>query len=110
MKRFLLAALSLMAVCAQVGYGQISPGPLSRAHGNLEGITNCVQCHESGSEISGAKCLTCHTEIKSQLDSKKGFHFANSTASCISCHKEHLGADARITRFDEKQFDHARSG
>ncbi len=49
---------------------QISPGDLSRAHQNLEGIANCQQCHETGRELSGAKCLACHTEIKAQVDAK----------------------------------------
>lgn len=100
----------MTAVGLQVSYGQISAGPLSRVHENLEGISNCVQCHESGREISGAKCLACHTEIKAQIDARKGFHFSNAAASCITCHKEHLGRDARITRFDEKQFDHTKTG
>ncbi len=110
MIRYLLPAVFVTAVCVEAGYGQISPGPLSKAHENLDGITNCVQCHESGREISGQKCLSCHQEIKKQLEIKKGFHFANSSGTCISCHKEHLGIDAKITRFDEGQFDHTKTG
>lgn len=103
----LALALTLATQCARA---QISPGELSRAHQNFEGVTNCSQCHESGSEISGAKCLTCHAEIRKQIDAKHGFHFETSRGTCISCHKEHLGKDSRITRFDETQFDHAKSG
>ena len=93
-----------------VAQAQISPGELSRAHMNLDGLTNCSQCHESGAEITGNKCLTCHTEIRKQLDAKEGFHFANSASSCVTCHKEHLGRDSKITKFDETSFEHAKSG
>jgi hypothetical protein len=100
----------LLTMAMQSARAQISPGKLSKAHQDLEGVTNCSQCHESGSEISGSKCLTCHAEIKMQIDVKRGFHFENSRGSCITCHKEHLGRDSKITRFEETQFDHAKSG
>jgi hypothetical protein len=89
---------------------QLSPGELSKAHAALEGIANCSQCHESGREISGVKCLECHVEIKQGLDAKAGFHFLSSGSSCVTCHKEHLGRNARITQFDESKFDHPRTG
>lgn len=101
----------LGVVCAsQWSLAQISPGPLSNAHTNLEGISNCTQCHESGEEISGAKCLNCHIEIKNEISSKHGFHFANSSSTCIACHTEHLGKDAKTTKFDESGFDHGKTG
>ncbi len=109
MRRFRPGILFLF-ICAHVAVAQISPGPLSRAHADLEGITNCTQCHESGQEINGAKCLTCHVEINNQIKSGHGFHFLNSASTCVTCHKEHLGVDAKITRFDEAQFDHAKTG
>ena len=91
-------------------FAQISPGPLSHPHADLEGISNCTKCHESGEEISGAKCLDCHVEIKNQIGSGHGFHFANRSTTCVTCHKEHLGKDARITKFDETSFDHTKTG
>jgi hypothetical protein len=89
---------------------QISPGELSRAHAALEGISNCSQCHESGQEISGAKCLTCHTEIKREFDTKRGYHWLASGSTCVTCHKEHLGKETPITQFDKGRFDHAKTG
>ena len=91
-------------------YAQISPGELSKAHEALEGISNCTQCHESGQEIRGTKCLECHAEIRISIGRKQGFHFENSSTACIECHKEHLGKDARITRFDPSLFDHSKTG
>ncbi len=103
--------LTIAVLCvSQLLLAQISPGPLSKGHADLEGISNCTQCHESGQEINGAKCLSCHLEIKNQINSGRGFHFANASGSCITCHKEHLGKDAKITKFDESQFDHGKTG
>jgi hypothetical protein len=95
---------------SQIVRAQISPGPLSKSHTDLEGISNCTKCHESGQEISGGKCMSCHVEIKNQINSGHGFHFVNASSSCIRCHKEHLGKDAKITKFDESQFDHGKTG
>ncbi len=91
-------------------FAQFSPGELSRAHRQLEGINNCLQCHETGKEISGKKCLTCHTEIKNALQRKKGYHFNVSSQPCVACHKEHLGAEAKTVLIDRLSFDHARTG
>lgn len=100
----------VLTTCPLLLHAQISPGELSKAHEALEGISNCTQCHESGREISGTKCLECHTEIRASIGRKQGFHFANSATACIECHKEHLGKDARITRFDAATFDHTKTG
>jgi hypothetical protein len=108
--RFLWCSVMIALFGLCTSNAQISPGPLSKAHSDLEGISNCTQCHESGQEISGTKCLSCHSEIKTQISSGHGFHFANSTSPCITCHKEHLGRDVKITRFDETQFDHSKTG
>ena len=89
---------------------QFSPGELSRAHSDLEGITNCVKCHEMGSEISGAKCLDCHTEIKKAASSGHGFHAAVSSQRCVQCHKEHLGLNAETVVISRNGFDHERTG
>ncbi|TAK61956.1 MAG: hypothetical protein EPO24_05385, partial [Bacteroidetes bacterium] len=91
MKLAIALRIVLSILITDVAYAQFSPGELSRAHEQLEGTTNCTQCHEVGKEISGGKCLNCHLEIKQQLDLKRGFHFHTSTARCVTCHKEHLG-------------------
>jgi hypothetical protein len=91
-------------------FAQFSPGELSRAHQNLEGTQNCTKCHDVGKEIIGTRCLGCHQEIVSQIESKHGFHFSSIGSACVKCHKEHLGLDARTTLFDEKSFDHRQTG
>jgi cytochrome c553 len=45
---------------------QISPGPLSKAHQSISGLTQCTSCHRLGT--GGAlKCLECHAEIQQRL-------------------------------------------
>ncbi|HNS11452.1 MAG TPA: hypothetical protein PKM97_02470 [Bacteroidia bacterium] len=88
--------------------GQISPGELSIAHASLEGMSNCIKCHDLGDKVSSKKCLDCHTEIKSLVSQNRGYHSNVNVKNkeCISCHSEHHGRTFDMTRFDEKQFDH----
>jgi hypothetical protein len=110
MRKLLLLLIAAVCLLPRLSMAQLSPGELSKAHAPLEGISNCSQCHESGQEISGVKCLACHGEIKKEIDAKHGYHFLSSGNTCITCHKEHLGKDAKITQFDEARFDHSKSG
>ncbi len=106
----LFVACSAALWACQLCIAQISPGPLSEAHTALEGVSNCTQCHGSGQDIVADKCLSCHVEIKEEINSSHGFHFENRAIACVSCHVEHLGRDAKITKFDEKHFDHSKTG
>lgn len=92
------------------GYSQFSPGELSRAHSSLEGTKQCAQCHDVGKEISGAKCFTCHAPIQRELDGHRGYHSSVSDRKCVSCHKEHLGIDARISLIKAEEIDHNTTG
>mgnify|MGYP001183618111 CR=1 FL=1 len=89
-------------------FGQISPGELTVAHSNLEGMSNCVQCHDLGDKVSSTKCLDCHKEIKTLVDQNRGYHSSVNVKNkeCIVCHSEHHGRIFDMTRFDEKEFDH----
>ena len=109
MNRSIIISCFLFSICS-ILKAQISPGELSRSHIQLEGVSNCSQCHEHGKEITGGKCLECHGEIKESIAAKHGYHFQNASSNCISCHKEHLGRDANITLFDKKTFDHGKTG
>ena len=51
---------------------QISPGDLTKAHADLEGISNCTKCHEIGEKVLSSKCLDCHKEIKALVNAKIG--------------------------------------
>lgn len=89
---------------AQLGV-QVSPGPLAKVHGELEGVRNCTRCHEAGRELSGAKCLTCHKDVADRIAKKTGVHRA-VTEACQKCHPEHAGAEADLLHLDTRRFDH----
>ncbi len=91
-------------------FAQFSPGDLSNSHQHLDGSQNCTNCHEVGSEISGAKCLTCHEEIQILRKEKHGYHGVTATESCVKCHKEHLGRESKTVLFEENKFDHIKTG
>ncbi|MBP6573202.1 MAG: hypothetical protein KA230_02020 [Flavobacteriales bacterium] len=106
---YLLLALSLVAATSRA---QLSPGDLTTAHANLEGMSNCTQCHDLGNKVTNAKCLECHKEIKSLITQKKGYHASKDVKAkdCFTCHSEHHGRKFEMVRFDEKTFDHGLTG
>ncbi|MGB5668104.1 MAG: hypothetical protein WBM53_14785 [Maribacter sp.] len=92
-----------------IGFGQISPGDLSRSHADLEGMSNCTLCHNLGDKVSDKKCLECHTGIQSLINKKSGYH-ANPDVikqDCFECHSDHHGRNFDMIHFDEDAFDHA---
>jgi nitrate/TMAO reductase-like tetraheme cytochrome c subunit len=105
-----LVMMCTVVCMAQIAAAQISPGELSAPHASLEGIGNCTQCHSIGKEISNGNCLNCHTEIKSRMSAKKGFHASVGAKECVECHKEHHGRKFTIIRFDRTAFDHTLAG
>lgn len=90
---------------------QISPGELSKAHLNLEGISSCTKCHSLGNQIGNMECLNCHTEIKKLMDTKRGYHSTEEVTSkkCFNCHSEHHGRNFRIVNFNPKTFNHNKT-
>ncbi len=84
---------------------RVSPGPLSRAHASLDGVTSCERCHEAGRGVSAAKCLKCHAPIASRVAARKGVHRA-VTLACAPCHREHRGVEADLRPIDVQAFDH----
>ena len=93
-------------------YAQLSPGKLTNAHAELEGITNCTQCHTLGEKISDAKCLACHKEIKTRIEGQIGYHASSAVKKqeCSTCHSEHHGRGFDMVRFDQENFDHKLTG
>jgi len=93
-------------------YAQISPGELSKAHGSLEGLSNCTKCHDVGNKVTRAKCLNCHKEINLLIVSKKGLHASSEVAEreCYVCHNDHHGRNFQIVKFDKTTFNHSKTG
>lgn len=89
----------------------VMPGPLSKAHADLE--KDCASCHKAFD--SGAErqlCMTCHEEVAADVAAKTGYHGRQTMASngpCRSCHGEHKGREADVLGLSEATFDHART-
>ena len=89
----------------------ISPGRLSQAHGQLEGMGKCTQCHQlrtAGADRS--RCLHCHESLGRRLETGEGFHGKLQEKECGACHKEHLGEDFALIRMEPDTFSHASAG
>ncbi len=114
----LTLALSLLVVTEGASRAQFaSPGELARAHSKLEGISNCIQCHQSkGKQLGPEKCLECHKELKDRIAKERGFHGrlpAADRETCQKCHHEHQGTDAALIEWPEggrEKFNHSKVG
>jgi Cytochrome c7 and related cytochrome c len=84
----------------------VSPGPLTRAHADLEGVTKCESCHQRGRQVSAQKCLSCHKPVADRILRKVGVH-RNVKADCVQCHVEHNGRSGELRPFDQSGFTHA---
>lgn len=87
----------------------LAPGPLMKGHEHLE-HKDCLKCHEPAGGVPNKLCMDCHTGIKKQVLSKQSFHGLMGGKDCIDCHKDHKGRDYNAVRFDQKNFDHNRTG
>jgi len=109
--QFLLLAGLFISVCFNVS-AQISPGDLSKSHANLEGVSNCTQCHSVGNKVTREKCLACHKDIKAEIDAHKGFHSSREVGqkNCAVCHSDHHGRSFDMIRLNKKLFNHNLTG
>jgi len=103
--------LAAVLVFCGIAPAQIAPGPLSRSHQQLEGVTKCASCHEFGSNTRVFKCLECHTEIRRRVEARTGYHARNYKSAvgerdCERCHKEHNGQKTPLIKLDRQSFDH----
>jgi hypothetical protein len=107
---FICALLILMSLYASSVSAQlISPGKLTKSHGKIEGLTNCIKCHKLAGGISDSACLSCHEKLVERIKHKKGFH-AELKDKCITCHTDHKGENYDIMQFNMKSFDHSKTG
>ncbi len=104
---FFVALLAAAALSAQ-----ISPGPLSEAHGTLEGNRNCLSCHASGKGVDAQLCLSCHRALQSRIAAGRGLHAGPEFQACERCHPEHGGKEFALVDWPggREAFDHARTG
>ena len=104
----------LGAGCA---WGQLSPGPMSKAHKTLSGPTKCTSCHSVSTGGREFRCLGCHSEIRERLSARRGAHptfvkAVRDQQECVRCHSEHNGPNFVPIRWDVdvKEFDHGKTG
>lgn len=109
--------LALLSCCFLVtlAEAQVSPGPLSKPHTDLEGLRNCLKCHELGAGPSAKKCMACHKEIAVRIDEKRGLHHLAVTEKsqpCFACHGEHAGLNFDLIHWQDGRdaFDHREAG
>jgi hypothetical protein len=111
--KIMLIIVTVIAFAAcPCAFSQLSPGELTKAHSNLEGMSNCTKCHTLGSKVSNNKCLECHVELKSRIAAQKGYHSSSQIRGkeCASCHSDHHGLNFRIVNFEATSFDHSLTG
>lgn len=87
----------------------LAPGPLIAGHNDLE-HKDCLRCHEPAGGIPNKKCTDCHKEIRAHVNELKHFHGLMKGKACIDCHKDHKGRTFDSVAFNEKNFDHERTG
>jgi Cytochrome c7 and related cytochrome c len=112
----------LFLLCALVASpallsAQISPGPLSKLHRDLDGPTGCTKCHAVSAGAPTYRCIDCHQEIAVRLRDKHGYHAAVMDATeryqaCVKCHSEHNGVNFPLIRWNPPMasFDHGKTG
>ncbi|HEU4401804.1 MAG TPA: cytochrome c3 family protein [Candidatus Polarisedimenticolia bacterium] len=103
----------LMLTAVSSTRGQMSPGPLSAPHQDLDSALKCFTCHGKGEGSMREHCLACHTEIAFLVAHGRGLHARPGTEKCASCHPDHAGRDFAMVAWEEgkaESFDHARAG
>jgi len=109
----LVSLSSLLALLPSPTLAQVSPGPLSHAHAELEGNRNCLKCHGRGEAALRQRCLECHHEIEALLNAERGLHAKSKGTDCARCHPEHGGTDFELIQWEgdsPDRFDHQQAG
>ena len=111
-----LALFLFVGGAAGIATAQVSPGPLARAHADLEGTLKCTKCHGGGgADAMPARCLACHRDVAWLVERGRGFHGTAKVKAqrCAACHPDHAGADFQLVKWPEgtaEKFDHRRAG
>ncbi len=109
-----LTLLGLLCAAPALGADLFSPGELSEAHQELEGLGNCRKCHGDGEQVSQAKCQDCHRELQDRVKAQQGYHgrMSEETRGCQGCHHEHQGRSFKLVQWvpSKQGFLHQRTG
>ena len=110
--RTVLAVAVAVLACFGIR-AQLSPGPLSAAHENLDSAFKCLECHGRGDGAMPDRCVACHAEINWLKSHDRGLHGREGAENCADCHREHGGRENPLVVFaaaGPDAFDHARTG
>jgi len=99
----IILLITIFGISISPANAQISPGDLSEAHADLEGLRKCNSCHKFGTRGVGPKCLDCHREIAAMREGGVGLHAAQKFAKCTDCHNEHQGRDYQLVFWPDGQ-------
>jgi hypothetical protein len=97
------------------GFFELSPGPLTNAHAELDDADNCTKCHELGKGVTNFLCLDCHEHqpLREAIKKGHGLH-AGFKQLCRTCHTEHKGREALAIDWGpiggRQNFDHKKTG
>ncbi|MFQ5408555.1 MAG: hypothetical protein ACE5FI_09075, partial [Anaerolineales bacterium] len=118
----LLTVLALAGVGLASGGRMFSPGALSEQAQKaipLNGVSNhaeiggeCGACHAApwAADSMDMRCLTCHTDIQTELHETGSLHETMGSTACRECHLEHNGPQAGLTRLASDEFPHEKVG
>jgi hypothetical protein len=106
--RIALSMLIVTCLVTRSAEGQLlSPGRLSAAHQQIDGLRNCTSCHELGKRgVSAERCTSCHQTVATRIAAGSGYHATVPENACATCHQDHLGVDFEMVRFDTGSFEH----
>ena len=87
-----------------------SPGPLAKAHADLD--AKCDQCHVPFKGIPNSACLNCHASTQKRIAAGLGPHaqYQKEGKKCSSCHKDHKGRNHVLSPPVESGFQHSITG
>lgn len=110
-----LVIAAVVATVVPCAVAQISPGDLAEQHAFIDGLKNCLKCHELSAGPSAKKCLECHREIAAGLDDRRGYHYQTVNVeekTCFECHSDHAGRDFHLIRWPDgvNNFAHKLTG
>jgi hypothetical protein len=83
----------------------VSPGPLARAHLEIEGLSRCNDCHTWLGGTPDGPCLACHEDVGLRIEERAGFH-GGFEGRCAGCHPDHRGREADLLGLDREGFAH----
>lgn len=111
-----LAVLALLAMTGGAARADwVSPGPLARAHADVDQGDRCDKCHDPGAGVSPKRCIACHEHAAGPPAARETWHFREqvkgSGKTCADCHSDHKGRTYPLIRWTPPaDFDHAATG